>query len=1207
LFIASQPGWVLGEAWVRQGESAKRLETLNLYSRIGRGVVRGAIFGYFAIAVATASAQSVRSKQSTNEIRIVELEGEVEVSPAGAITWVLTQTNQLLHPMDRLRTGPKSRVALRWSDQSVVPFGASTELQVLKPDASDNQPGIYLVRGIISFFHRDKPGRIRIITRGAVAGVEGTEFVLAANDAGLTTLSVVDGRVQFTNELGGIVLTNGQQATAESGQAPARTAGFIANNLLQWSFYYPAVLDLADLPLSAEEENVLGKSLAAYRSGDLLAALRNYPAARQPDSDAERIYYAALLLSVGEVEQAQSALGALSANATDRFQRLAAALHRLIAAVKRQTISTPIEPQFATEFLANSYYEQSLAIRETSLRNARASAQKAVERSPQFGFGWARLAELEFSFGRTDAALNALDKSLSLTPRNAQALALKGFLFAAQNRTREAIAWFDRALEVDSALGNAWLGRGIARIRRGDLAGGREDLLVAAALEPQRAELRSYLAKAFAVSGDFPRATRELELAKRLDWNDPTPWFYSALLNQEHSRINEAIGDLEKSQELNDNRSVYRSQLLLDQDRAVRGANLAAMYRDAGMTDVSVREAVRAVNYDYANFSAHLFLANSYSELRDPNLINLRYETAAASEFLVANLLAPVSAGVIAPVVSRNEYANLFERNRLGVVSSTEYLSRGAWTQSGAQYGVYGNFNYALEAFYRTDPGERLNQDVEQRQLSLSVKQQITPADTVYLQVQQYEGTSGDVFQYYDPAMASRTARTEEKQEPVAILGYHHEWSPGVHTLFLAARVDDTLSFTNRTQPTLIAFREGDDPSPLVLLQPVNMSEHYEDKLELYSGELQQIWEQPAHTTIVGGRAQYGHFRTKSVQSQPLDFGALFPQPVTNAADQNLATDFYRLSIYGYHQWQVLECLQLVGGLAYDWMKFPENTRYAPISAAEKTEDQISPKAGLIWTPMKDSILRVAYTRSLAGPTLDQSYRLEPSQVAGFLQSYRSIIPESVVGANAGAEFETFGISWEQKFCTGTYLGLSGELLNSKVDRTVGAFDIFDTPVFGVPSGVRERLDYKEQSLMFTANQLIGKEWSLGVRYRVSKAVLHDNFVDTPPSDFRSVQRTESVLHQVNLFTIYNHPSGFFATPEAVWYAQNNLGYTPARPGDDFWQLNAFVGYRFPRRKAQAMIGVLNITDKDYRLNPLNVYNEAPRERTLAVRFQLNF
>ena len=58
-------------------------------------------------------------------------------------------------------------------------------------------------------------------------------------------------------------------------------------------------------------------------------------------------------------------------------------------------------------------------------------------------------------------------------------------------------------------------------------------------------------------------------------------------------------------------------------------------------------EASRAVSYDYGNYSAHLFLADSYQQLSDPNEINLRYETPAESEYLVANLLAPVGAGTL--------------------------------------------------------------------------------------------------------------------------------------------------------------------------------------------------------------------------------------------------------------------------------------------------------------------------------------------------------------------------------------------------------------------------------------------------------------------------------------------------------------------------------------------------------------------------------
>src|SRR5439155_23984481 len=105
--------------------------------------------------------------------------------------------------------------------------------------------------------------------------------------------------------------------------------------------------------------------------------------------------------------------------------------------------------------------------------------------------------------------------------------------------------------------------------------------------EPTRSLVRSYAGKAFSDAGNGLLARKELALAKKLDPNDPTPWLYSALENYQENRVNEAVRDLEHSIELNDNRAVYRSRLLLDQDRAVRGANLAAIYRDSGMTDVS--------------------------------------------------------------------------------------------------------------------------------------------------------------------------------------------------------------------------------------------------------------------------------------------------------------------------------------------------------------------------------------------------------------------------------------------------------------------------------------------------------------------------------------------------------------------------------------------------------------------------------------------
>ena len=53
--------------------------------------------------------------------------------------------------------------------------------------------------------------------------------------------------------------------------------------------------------------------------------------------------------------------------------------------------------------------------------------------------------------------------------------------------------------------------------------------------------------------------------------------------------------------------------------------------------------------------------------------------------------------------------------------------------------------------------------------------------------------------------------------------------------------------------------------------------------------------------------------------------------------------------------------------------------------------------------------------------------------------------------------------------------------------------------------------------------------------------------------------------------------------------------------------VNLFAGYRFLRRHAQVQLGVLNLTDRDYRLNPLNLYAELPRQRTFTASLQFNF
>jgi predicted Zn-dependent protease len=1142
---------------------------------------RGAVWGGFFLAVALAT---VLPEGAAAQSALLTVEGRVEVARAGSLAWTPGATNQSLQIRDRVRTGMRSRATVRLSDLSVLRLSELTTIEIQPPSKTGNKPVLEQRSGATYFLNRERPREVEFRTPQASGAIRGTEFNLAVTEDGRTVLTLLDGEVALSNPQGELVLKSGEQATVQAGQAPTKTAVLDAINIIQWALYYPAIVDPNELQLADADREAIASSLDAYRSGDLLKALAAYPEGRQPTSSDEKLYLAGLLLSAGQVEQSQQTLR------ND-------ALDQLIAAVKGAAMDRATTPGSATEWLAKSYYDQS----RRDLASALRAAREAVAKSPEFGFAHARVAELEFSFGNTDRALDAVDAALKHTPRNAQAHALRGFLLADQNKRQASLAAFDEAIAIDSALGNAWLGRGLARIRAGEPEHGFSDLQTAAVLEPNRSIHRSYLGKAFSHTRDLPRAQKELGLAKRLDTNDPTPWLYSSLLNQQQNRINEAVDDLEKSQDLNDNRAVYRSQLLLDQDRAVRSANLATIYRDAGLEDVSVREAQRAVSYDYANYSAHLFLASSYDALRDPKSFNLRYETPFFSELLVANLLAPVGGGHLSQNISAQEYSRFFDTDHFGIFSSTEYLSYGHWIQSASQYGTFGNSSYSLDAFYRSDNGQRPNNDLEQLALSAKFKQQLTRKDSVYLEAQYYRAESGDVSQYYDQTSASRSLRVEERQEPNIFLGYHREWRPGVHTLALAGRLDDTLELTD-ADPRLLFVRYGVvSGEPNLIMNPAGFDIAYRSELEAYTAELQQIYQLGSHTLIAGVRYQAGSSDTDTELNR-------ITGSVTN---QHIETDLDRVSLYIYDQWQPWNYLQLTAGLTYDRLHYPINNDTVPVSDGEETDDHVGPKVGFIFTPWRDTHFRGVYTRSLGGVYFDQSLRLEPTQIAGFNQAFRSLVPESVAGLVPGTEFQTFGLGLDHHIRkTRTYLAAEAELLQSEGSRAIGVLTNSFFPVPDSASSTRQSLDFEERTLRLTAHQLLSDEWSAGASYRLSEADFESFLTDIPrniPGAAGVNRDVTAILHQVRMFANFNHPSGLFASVNGIWTQQSNQGYEPDIPGDDFWHLNLYAGWRFWRRHAELRVGLLNVTDQDYQLNPLNLYNELPRDRTLAVNLKFYF
>jgi tetratricopeptide (TPR) repeat protein len=1157
--------------------------------------------GLITVAALTWAITAVMAAEGPNAlVRILSVQGKVEVARSGQQDWILAKTDMPLKPGDQVRTARRSKATLQMSDKTVLKIRQLTTMVIQASPSGEQMPELNLKSGSVFFFSRESPKEVPFRTSLTSGAIRGTEFELSVTEDDTTTLTMLDGLVDIRSGQGEVAVTNGEQAVIAPGQAPQKTAMLDASAVVQWTLYYPGILDASELEwINDLPEAAWNRALEDYRNGNLPAAIAHMPTLpADGEQEAARLLRASIWLAHGEISMTETLLD----REWDRPK------HRILAMVLGHFISTmrdanttPSAPDHtentSTGMLVASYQSQL----SHDLDQAILWTRMAVELSPDFGYAWARLATLNFALGDHTETQKALEQAIVSSSENAQVRVLQGFIDLANNRHGAALAYMEEAIQLDAGLSNAWLGRGLTQFRMGNRAEGRQDLQAATILEPQRSMLRSYLGKAYHVDKEFVAAGRELERAKLLDPNDPTPWLYIALIHYQQNRLISAITSLQESIRLNDNRGVYRSRSLLDKDQSIRQANLASLYQDAHMHTWSRLEAARSVESDYTNASAHLFLANSYNALRDPRQLNLRYETPWASELFLAQMLMPAGTANLSRQIAQNEYSSLFNQPSLHLSNTSEYQSSGRWDQSTSHFGNLSGMSYAVDFQYLSHPGQRPNNDVEHMNLWTSAKFSLTPQDELMLQAVYSDYTSGDVAQYHTQTDASTTQRIQEDQEPLLFLGYHRTWHPGSHTLLLASYFDDT--FTRQDPGTIVPLMDRGPDGNITAVNPFTFDLDYRRQLTGFSLEAQQILQAEQSTTIAGARYQWAEVNTHAMlDRRGTAFPPIFSKP---PADQTVRPNIERVSVYGYYHHDLTEQLKAYLGASADALHHPANTEIPPISEEEEDTFQISPKLGLRYSPQKQTHLRASYAWNLGGVFFDQSLRLEPTQMAGFINTYRSVIPESSAGILPGEKQEVGGLAWDQQFGDSTFLTVSGQWLQSDAQRTLGTFDFASLPAQA--SGTPQGLDYEERSLLVAFNQLIDPWFYTGANYRLSYATLDTVLNSIPSAALPSrTSNREAHLHQLECFVGVQHPSGFFARLESVWSRQSHKG--AVQPSDeDVWQWHAWAGYRFLERRAEVAAGLLNIGDKDYQLHPVHLYSEIPRERTLAARLRINF
>ena len=332
---------------------------------------------------------------------------------------------------------------------------------------------------------------------------------------------------------------------------------------------------------------------------------------------------------------------------------------------------------------------------------------------------------------------------------------------------------------------------------------------------------------------------------------------------------------------------------------------------------------------------------------------------------------------------------------------------------------------------------------------------------------------------------------------------------------------------------------------------------NYSDASELNSLELQHIFQTDMHRLILGGRLQNENDQVTNYFNRPFTLGL--------PSSQSMDSDFTRFTAYGYYQIKLFDQLRLTAGGTFDDMRYPQNSANTPTTDREARRNKLSPKLGIDWTPNNQTRLRAAYTRSAAGLFNTTSTLIEPSEVAGFNQAYRTLTQSSTTPFT---EFETWGLGFDHIFPTQTYINAEAQLLNSSSSELLGAVDQ-TTLGAQTPTNFVHNVTLHERNLYLNLNQLLGDEFSVGASYRLTLARLnsYDHLPNISPAITRLNIRTseDSTLNQLTLFANYYLPCGFFSRAEVTWWRpiRRRFRRQPGN-GSTLWEANIFAGYRFP-------------------------------------------
>ncbi len=1170
---------------------------------------------YFLLALLLAAPYVSASDNCSDWLAVAEsIQGKVDSQNAGRSSWNPVYRGYHICYGDKIRISKHSRATLVFKSGESVDLEQNTTAHF--PTKQKTHWLVNLLNGS-AFIRLRSWQAFNIKTPFMNLRHVGTEFSVTVNSQQTETV-VFDGQVTGTNQQGKIDITKGYKGIAAKNQAPfVKALRVRPKDAVQWSLYYPPIIDA-----NSFKKPVFKTSLNAYRQGDSYQALilleQTAPAKLDIDT---LIYKSSLLLTLGSVNEAISLIG--QAQKIEPNNSLALALQSIISVTKNRQDrafslakkAVALDPQSATVQIALSYAYQS----QFKISEALTATKEAVRLSPDNALAWARLAELQFSKGDRNGALKSARKAEILNPALGRTQTVLGFSYLAQIDIDKAKYAFTQAIILDSADPLARLGLGLAKIRTGEIEEGTRNIETAVSLDPDNAIMRSYLGKAYFELRNDDYAATELKIAKEMDANDPTPWFYDAIRKQTINRPIEALHDMEKAIEQNDNRGVYRSKLLLDEDLAARSASLGRIYNDLGFEQLGLLEGWKSQSSDPSNYSAHRLLADNYAGLP-------RHQVAKVSELLQSQLLQPLNITPIQPQLAEsnllifdglgpsrasfNEYNPMFARNRFSLQASGIIGSNETYGDEVVLSGLYDQFSYSLGQFHYQTDGYRENSDLETNIYNVFLQTKVSDSLNLQFEYRRENSESGDLRQLSNPDFLAKDLRQKLDRDSVRG-GFNYEFSPNINLLgnFSYGEIDrvtndplfrplspiildklKTLPGTEILHPFLTS----------VLPKGLNAQDDFINRLENWNNELQLIsqWDKLnlitgvsyIHQTRLRERIQSTQFSSqldanlvsnlaailpeqfeglfgapRAILAQALNDGLVDPIIEEQKIGGELDIDQERTKEnhtvgYLYSIFQVFDKLALTFGASID-----------SIDRASSNGDRLSfsrtyinPKVGLLWKPFKNTTFRSAYFKSTKRP-FASNQTIEPTQISGFNQFFDD--PDY-------SRSTRYGFGFNQVISPN--LSLGGEVSWRKVK---------------IPNFLTGDLDKIQIISQNEETHRAYIYWTPQKYLAFSTEYFFESFKRKPKGSISVATPIKMSWHHVPMSLAYFSENGFFGKITSHYVNQNVALKTNGVGTSDqnyFWVFDTSLGYRLPKRWGILNLGIKNIFDNRFKFQDTN-------------------